>query len=418
MAPTDINLLAKRIAGEVITAGHARYDELRRIWNAMIDKRPAAIVCCSSTDDVVSTINYARERRIRVAVRCGGHSIPGHSMCDDGIVVDLGRMNRVSVDPQQRTARVQGGALLRDLDRATQEFGLATPAGAVSHTGVSGLALGGGFGHLMRKYGLTVDSILSIEIVLADGRVERTDSTHHPDLFWALRGGGGNFGVVTEFLFRTHEVGAPFVGLAIHQLDQAKPVLQRWRDVMSDSPPDELNWCSFFRWGQGLTGIPPELAAKPVLATLIEWHGSQDKGEEVVTSYLRQIGGSMQTAAVMPFVLLQQFADDISAHGNYAWTKAGFFSVISDDLIETLIEAGRRMPSWRSTLEVIPMGGAIRRTNRDATAFPHRDAAYVFNVVGLWESAADHENNIQWVRESYAAEIEASVFTLAGSDVQ
>ncbi len=394
--------LAAKVEGVVCAPGDAGYDEYRTLWNDMIDKRPGAILRCRTADDVVAGLEYAREQGIGVTAKGGGHSVPGLSLCDGGLVIDLGDMKAISVDPASGTARVEGGALLRDLDAATQEHGLATPAGAVSHTGVAGLALGGGYGHLMRKFGLTVDNMLGMDVVLADGRKLRVDAENEPDLFWALRGGGGNFGVVTEFTFKAHPVGPPLIGIAMHSLDIAAPALETWRDVMADAR-EELNWSCYLRIAEGFPDIPEELQGRPVVMSLIEWHGDHGEGGPVVDGILERIGGEMQAKMALPFVALQSFVDHIQPHGIRAWTKSGFLSVIDSDVIASLLDAAAKTPSWRSAIELQPLGSAIDRVAEDETAFPHRSARFVFNVLGVWDEPEQDADNIAWVRETYSA---------------
>ncbi|MCW3834718.1 FAD-binding oxidoreductase [Sphingomonas canadensis] len=399
----DVSKLADEVVGEVISPDHPRYDEYRRIWNAMIDRRPGAIVRVTCQADVVATINFARNAGVNVAIKGGGHSAPGHSMCDDGIVIDLALMNRVIVDPETRLVRVEGGCLLRDLDTEARKYGLAVPAGAISHTGVAGLALGGGFGNLMRKYGLTVDSMVGLDVVLADGKVVRVDAGNHEDLFWAMRGGSGNFGVVTEFTFQGHEVCDPVITILLHPLPGAKPVLEEWRALTSGGMADELNWLTYYRWAPDQPGVPAELVNKPVLMSMLQWNGDSAEGLRVHREIADRIGGHVLYHDVMPFLALQTIADELGAHGNHAWMKAGFFDEIDDGLLDALIAAGGQANGWRCAIEVLPLGGQIDRVDPALTAFSHRGSRYVFNVIGLWDDPADTDAGIRWVRNSYAA---------------
>lgn len=394
--------LGCQLVGELLLPSSPKYDEARKVWNGMIDRRPGAIARCQTSSDVAAAIRYAAEHGVEVAVRSGGHSIPGHSVCDDGLVIDLGGINAVTVDADAGTARVGGGALLRDLDEATQEFGMATPAGAVSHTGVGGLTLGGGFGHLMRKYGLTIDSLLEVEMVLADGSLVRANHDILPNLFWAVRGGGGNFGIVTEFVFRAHKISEPYIGIVIHELAAAPEALRKWHRTMSASPPDELNWCSFFRFADSIPGTPDHLKGRPVLLSLLEWHGDYSEGAPVIDKIVEDLGGAAGFTTVVPFLKLQTFIDEISEHGNQVWTKAGFFGKIDEGLIEALIASASEIESWMSTLEVLPLGGKIDAVPSEATAFPHRAARYVFNVIGIWSDPQENGKHVEWVRSAYS----------------
>lgn len=395
--------LSTVIQGDLITPGDLEYEEARKVWNGMIDRRPAAIAYCETVGDVVCSVNFARKEGISLTVRSGGHSIPGHSVIDDGLVIDLSRMNAVSIEGEGSRARVAGGALLRDLDQAAYSQKLVVPAGAVSHTGVAGLTLGGGFGHLMRAYGLTIDSLLEIEAVLADGSVVRANVEEHKDLFWAMRGGGGNFAIATEFVFQTHEMQDPYVGIVIHELPKSRAVLQRWREQMSGKTKDELNWNSFFRFADSIPNIPSQLLGKPVLVSLLEWHGEFDEGKQAIDRIVSELEGDAELCLKMPFLELQTFIDEVSHHGNRVWTKAGFFDSMNDDLIDTLIDCGSGISSDLSTLEVLPLGGRIRNVASQSTAFPHRSANFVFNLIGAWTDSAEDDLHKNWVRESYTS---------------
>ncbi len=397
----DLASLGKDLAGDIVTPDCADYDEARKVWNGMIDRRPAAIIRCKSREDVAKTIRYATSIGAEIAVRGGGHSMAGHSVCDDGLVIDLGRMNAVTVDPQARIARVGGGALLRDLDQATRPHGMAVPAGAVSHTGVGGLTLGGGFGHLMRAHGLTIDSLLEVEIVLADGSTRRANDREHPDLFWAVRGGGGNFGVVTEFVFRTHDVADPYVGIALHELDDAGVLFRRWRETMNSQAPNEFGWFMFIRYADAIPHVAAELKGRPMVLSLLQWHGDHKVGVPFVDDILKELNGAFQTTVVMPFLRLQSMIDESAVHGNQVWAKSGFFGEMSDDLIEVLIACGTEIKSPMTALEVLPLGGKIDDVRPEDTAYPYRSAPIAFNIVCIWDDPSRNEEFIKWVKRSY-----------------
>jgi FAD/FMN-containing dehydrogenase len=387
-------------SGAVIAPGDDAYDDARKLWNAMIDRRPALITRPLSTADVAAAIRHARKHSLKIAVRGGSHSVPGYSMCDDGLVIDLSGMHGVRVSPKDRRAWAQGGCLLRHLDEATLAHGLVAPAGAISHTGVAGLTLGGGFGHLMRRFGLTIDNLRSVELVTAEGEVLRVRDDSHPELFWALRGGGGNFGVATEFEFDLHPLREVYVALAIHRLDRAEHALQRWQSAMNGAP-DDFFWPMFFRIMPPLPWVPKELAGQPVALSSIEWCGDMAEGERYVRAILDDIKPEAHVALRMPFLEVQSMLDDICAHGVRSYCKAGFIRDIDAATLDVLVEHGKRSTSWRSQLEVLPMGGAIDRIANGATAFPHRGNKWVFNVVAMWDSAADDARNIAWVRDAY-----------------
>jgi FAD/FMN-containing dehydrogenase len=390
-------------AGKTVRPEDSGYDRARAIWNAMHDRRPALIARCTSPHDVAATIRYGRDHALPIAVRGGGHSLPGHSVCDGGIVVDLRTMNAVSVDPFRRRVRAGGGALLREIDRATQEHGLVVPAGTVSHTGIGGLALGGGMGRLMRRFGLTIDSLISAEVVTADSRILRASATEHTDLFWAIRGGGGNFGVVTEFELALHQLSELLILAMFHRLGDATKVLERARKTMRAKPPDELHWTSFLRKAPPLPWIPLELVGEPAIVSLIEWSGDRGVGRTLLQGLQRDLAPAVWSLDVVPYVRIQSMTDNIFAHGQRSYIKAGCVHDLADGVIDALIAHGSRAGSPASQIEVVAMGGAIRRVAPAATAFPHRGAAWLLNIPAIWETAADDESEIAWVRSAFAA---------------
>lgn len=390
-------------AGEIVRPGDSGYDRARAIWNAMHDRRPALIARCTSSHDVAAAIRYGRDHSLPIAVRGGGHSLPGHSVCDGGIVVDLRTMNSVSVDPCKQRAWVAGGALLSEVDRATQEHGLVVPAGTVSHTGIGGLALGGGVGRLMRHFGLTIDSLVSAEVVTADSGILRASATEHTDLFWAIRGGGGNFGVVTEFELALHELSELLVLATFHRLVDARTVLERARATMRANPPDELYWTSFLRKAPPLPWVPLELVGEPAIVSLIEWSGDRRQGQTLLRCLQRDLAPVVWSLDVVPYVRMQSVTDEIFAHGQRTYIKAGCVRELTDGVIDALIAHGSRSRSPASQIEVVAMGGAIGRVAPETTAFPHRDAAWLLNIPAIWETAADDTSEIAWVRSAFAA---------------
>ena len=390
-------------AGEVILPGHDGYDEARRVWNVMHDRRPAVIARCRSAADVAAAIGYARAHRLVIAVRGGGHSLPGFSTCDGGLVVDLRPMNGVSADPVARRVIAGGGALRGDLDRATQQHGLVVPAGVISHTGVAGLTLGGGVGRLMRRFGLTIDSLRSAEVVTADGQVLRAADDDHPDLFWGIRGGGGNFGVVTQFEFTLHELSELTVLACYHEMDDAHRVLGRAQQVMSGGAPDELLWTSFARKAAPLPWMPAGVVGRPGIVSVIEWSGEKDTGRQLLGDLrdeLRPVGSEL---GEVPFGHIQVEGDEFFGAGLRSYVKATFADELTPGLIDVLIDQGQRLGSEVSQIEVLSMGGAIRRVAPEATAFPHRDASWLINVPASWRAAADTQREVAWVRETFAA---------------
>ncbi len=390
--------------GTVVLPQSADYDEARAVWNAMHDRRPALIARPRTPHDVAAAITHARAHDLTVAVRCGGHSMPGHSTCDDGIVIDLRALNRVVVDPRTRRATVGGGALLGDVDRATQEHGLVLPAGVVSHTGAGGLTLGGGVGRLMRRFGLTIDSLISAEVVTADGRILRASENDHPDLFWALRGGGGNFGVVTEFEFALHELSELVILAMFHPLERSHEVVDRGRRAMATGAPDELLWTSFLRRAGNVPWIPDELVGAHGIMSLVEWSGADlDAGHEILAEIQAELTPLATDLAVIPFLTMQTITDDLFAHGLRTYIKAGFVDDLHDGLVDALLERASQIGSPISQVELLALRGAIARVPRDATAFPYRDAAWLINIPATWRDAADDDTEIAWARETYRA---------------
>ena len=389
--------------GDLITPVDEGYDSARRIWNALHDKRPALIARCRTEDDIAAAIAYAQANDLRIAVRSGGHSMPGHSTVDDGIVIDLGPMNAVEVDPQRRVAHIGGGALLGDVDRGTQAHGLVVPAGVVSHTGVGGLTLGGGVGRLMRRYGLTIDSLLAARVVTANGQRLVASADENPDLFWALRGGGGNFGVVTEFEFALHPMGEVTVLATYHSLDDARALFQRAQAEMNPGSRDELLWTSFLRKGEPAPWMREDHVGVPGVGSLIEWSGDPEEGLEVLGRLRDEIAPAASSLDVIPFLTMQTMGDVIFGHGMLSYIKATFANALSDELVDVLCERVRSVGSEITQIEVLAMGGAIARVAPDATAFPHRDAGWLINIPGSWTDPADTADEITWVRETFAA---------------
>lgn len=386
--------LAPHLTGTLLCPGDDHYDDARTIWNAMIDKRPAAIARCETTGDVVAAVNFAREHDLLVSVRGGGHNVAGNAVCDDGLMIDLSLMNKVTIDPGQQRVKVGGGCTLGDVDRATDEHGLAVPAGIVSETGVGGLALGGGVGWLVRKYGMTCDNLVSAEVVTANGKVVIASEHENADLFWGLRGGGGNFGVVTNFEFRAHAVKDVVAGMIIHPREAARDVYRFYRDFTKTAPLELTAYCAMLSLPDGT----------PVTAVLACYCGSQAESETVLKP-LREFGAPIaDMLAPMPRVELQTMFDAGFPYGNRNYWKSTFLEELTDDAIDTLVEHGNRVPSPLSaTMIEYYYGGPSSEIGETETAFSHREAQYDLGVVGQWVDAADDETNIQWVRDTYEA---------------
>jgi FAD/FMN-containing dehydrogenase len=375
--------------GQVIPPQDSAYDAARRIWNASIDRRPGLIARCAGTADVVHAVKFARANDLLVAVRGGGHNVGGRALCDDGIVIDLSAMKGVFVDARNRTARVQGGATLGDVDRETHLYDLAVPAGVVSKTGIAGLTLGGGVGWLVRKYGLTCDNLLSCEVVTAEGNVLTADHETHADLFWGLRGGGGNFGIVTSFLYRAHPVSTVLGGLLVHARDQAGRVLRHHRDFMA-SAPEELTAYA------GLISTPD---GTPAVALVVCYCGDLKEGERVLHP-LRGFGAPLLDAVQpMPFPAMQKLLDDAFPDGTYNYWKSTFINKLSDDVIDLIIEHANRPHSPLSGVVLELYGGAAGRVGPGDTAFAQRQAQYNVGIMAQWTSPAESEAHIRWTRD-------------------
>jgi FAD/FMN-containing dehydrogenase len=399
---TAIDTLGTQFAGMLVCPADAGYDEARGVWNAMIDKRPAVVAQCATVDDVIAAVAFGRDQGVPVAVRGGGHSAAGKGTCDGGIVVDLSPMKKVEVDADNRTVRAQGGVTWGEFDAATQEAGLATPGGVISTTGIAGLTLGGGFGWLTRRFGLSCDNLLSAEVVTADGRRVVASESSEPELFWGLRGGGGNFGVVTEFEYRLHEVG-PLVlgGLIGWPLDRAAEVLAFHRE-QTRAVPDELGLTAAFVTAPPLPFVPEELQFKPAIVVIMCWSGDIDEGREVVKPWL-ELGPPIQMVEAMPYTAMQTIQDDLAPPGRHSYWKSGYLAELTDDAIAAAAGVAADVPSPFSLAEIVLWGGAAGRVDADSTAFGERGARFLFNTVSMWEDPADTDANIKWARSFFDA---------------
>lgn len=400
MNASAIARFRESFSGEVVAPEDADYDAARVVWNAVIDRRPALIVRCESEDDVISALRFAREHELVVAVRSGGHSVGGFSTCDDGIVIDVSRMRGVEVDPERQVARVNGGTLLGELDREAQAFGLACPVGVVSHTGVAGLTLGGGMGRLQRKYGFTIDNLLSVEMVTADGIVIRASEDENPDLFWGMRGAGANFGVVTAFDFRLHPVG-PMVmqGWAAYPAERGHEVSARFAQVAA-SAPEELMPTLLF----GIVGPEdpwPELVGKPVAILGGLQCGAPENAERDVGP-LRADGPLADTFDAKSYLEVQSFADESMAWGKRFYMKGGFVDAITPDVVDASLDQVATAPG-ECNIGFWTQGGAIARVPDDATAFTGRGAAFWVGVEAFWEDPAQDQAFLAWGRAAWAA---------------
>jgi FAD/FMN-containing dehydrogenase len=389
--------------GELVGRDHPGYDEHRKIWNGSIDRRPALIARCAGVADVIAAVKFAREHGLPVAVRSGGHSFPGHSVADDVFVIDLGPMKGVRVDPEERTARVQAGVLLGELDRETQAFGLAAPSGIVTHTGVAGLTLGGGIGWLMRKHGLSVDRLRRADVVTADGELVQATAEENADLFWGLRGGGGNFGIVTEFEFDLVSLGPTVLAGPIFWLMEDSPeVLRFYRDWVADAP-DELMTVVVHRKAPPLPFVPEELHGKLVVMVVSCWAGDPEDGEQVIRP-MREFGNPVLDLCVpKPFLTHQAMFDPGFVPGRWYYFKSCDVGGLTDEIIDITVEHSLRIVSPLTTYPIWQMGGAVARTGEDETAFGGRSAAFTYNVGASTATAEGFDEEREWVRNYWSA---------------
>ncbi len=389
--------------GEVISRTDAGYEEHRKIWNGSIDRRPGLIARCAGVADVRTAVRFGREHGLTVAVRGGGHSFPGLSVCDDGLLIDLGPMKGVRVDPEAGTARAQAGVLLGELDRETQTFGLAVPAGIVTHTGLAGLTLGGGIGWIMRKYGLTVDNLLSVDVVTADGDFVKASENENADLFWGVRGGGGNFGIVTDFEFRLHPLGPQVMaGPVFWPMEDAPEVLRFYRDWIADCP-DELMTIVVQRRAPALPVVPPELVGKHVIAVAACYAGPVEDGERVLAPLKRFGNPVLDLCMPKPFLAHQAMFDPSFQRGWWYYVRSCDVGELTDDVIDIVAEHGRRITSPVTSIALWQMGGAVARVGEDETAFNGRQAGFTFNINGNSETADGFEAERQWARDYWSA---------------
>jgi FAD/FMN-containing dehydrogenase len=387
--------LAARFGGVLVGPEDAGYDELRRCHNGLVDKRPALLASCRGTADVVEAVRFGVAEGLEIAVRGGGHNVSGRAVCDGGLVVDLSLMRGVHVDPAARTARVQGGALWRDVNRETGLHGLAVTGGAISTTGVAGLTLGGGLGWLMGLYGLAADNLLEVEVVLATGEVVRAAPDEHPDLFWALRGGGGNFGVAASFLFRLHPLAEVVGGIIAHPIDAAGDVLRFYRDVTAEAPDDLMLFGGLVHAPDG-SGVP--------LAALVVCHaGPPEQAEKEVRPLLEFGSPAVAQVGPMPYPVMNTILDDGYPKGALSYWKSSFVRGVSDTLIDTMIDRFASSPSPMNAIILEHFHGAVTRVGSQDTAVPHRAPGYNLVMTTQWLDPATTDANIAWTRETYAA---------------
>lgn len=388
--------LRSSFKGDLLRPGDGGYEEARGIWNGMVARRPQLIARCANVDDVQKAVREASRNGILTAVRCGGHSLAGFSTCD-GLVIDLSRLRHVSVDAERRRARFAGGCLLGNVDAETQKAGLIFPSGVVSHTGAGGLVLGGGTGWLARRFGLSCDNVVGFTLVTADGSTVRANAKENTDLFWALRGGGGNFGVVTEFEVKLHPLTGVVLAEGLVPESGMRSLLEFWRDYMAEAPID-LKWNIDLRLAPEQENVPTELRGRPVAGISLVWTGNPEAAEPFLSPALAMCHPDSGSTRNISFIDLQTMADSAFPHGRRYYTKSGFFSYLNDRSVDLTLEAAAAIPSSDTQIELAYLGGAVSQVGADETAFGDRSAPFILNLLANWSEPSGDERNIAWVR--------------------
>jgi hypothetical protein len=403
MTPSSTEALAASIRGEVFRPGDGEYDQQRRVWNGSIDRHPILIVRCHGIEDVKAALRFARAHDLLTAVRGGGHSFPGLSTCDGGMVIDLGAMNGVRVDPARHSVRAQSGALLADLDRETQALGHAVPAGIVSHTGIAGLTLGGGIGWQHRKYGLTIDNLLSVDLITADGEFITASADENADLFWGVRGGGGNFGIVTSFEFRMNPIGpVVMAGPILWHVKESSKLLRFYREWVSDCP-DELMTIVVQRRVAPGPRVPPALVGERVVGVVVCYAGPVEDGETVVKPLRAFDSPLLDMCEPKPFLDQQRLFDASFRHGCHYYVRSCDVDNLNDNVVDTVADYGSRIESPLTSIAIWQMGGAVSRVGDDETAFNGRNAGFTFNINGNTETAEGFNEEREWARSYWSA---------------
>jgi FAD/FMN-containing dehydrogenase len=391
------------LRGEFIQPGDPGYDEARKVYNGMIDKRPRMIVRCADVADVISCVNFARENEVLLAVRGGGHNGAGWGVADDGLVIDLSSMRSVRVDPEERTVRVEGGARWGDVDHASHAFGLAIPTGIHSNTGVGGLTLGGGHGYLSRKYGLAIDNLLEADVVLADGRLVKASEEENEDLFWALRGGGGNFGVVTSFLFRGNPVSTVYAGPMVWELDRAEEIMRWYREFIPQAPEDLYGFFAFLVVPPGLP-FPEHLHNRNMCGVVWCYCGPLEEAEEAFRPIREEVGpAAFEFLGPMPLPVLDSLFDGLYPPGLQEYWRGDFVNELSDEAIALHIRYGSELPTPLSTMHLYPIDGAVHQVGNNDTAFSYREATWSSVYFGVDPDPANAERITEWTKEYWAA---------------
>jgi len=403
LADSTLREFAESLRGQLIRRGDAEYDGARRVYNAMIDRYPLLIARCADVADVISSVNFARDNKLLLAIRSGGHNGPGLGVCDDGLVIDLSPMKGIRIDPVARTARVETGCTLGDVDHATHVFGLATPSGIISTTGVGGITLGGGLGNLTRTAGLSIDNMLEADVVLADGRFVTANAEKNADLFWALRGGGGNFGVVTSILYRLHPIDTVYAGPMLWSIDRAEEVLRWYRDFIPQAP-ESLNGFFAFLTVPPAAPFPEELQGQVMCGVVWCYTGPLESAESMLAPARERFGGpDLDWVGPLPLPALQSMFDAVYPPGDQWYWKADFVDEIPDEAIRRHVAFARQMPTWKCTTHLYPIDGASGRVAKDATAWAYRDAKWSEVIVGVSSDPADADRITKWAREYWEA---------------
>ena len=397
-----VSELKSRVRGAIIKPGDAGYDDARKVYNAMIDRKPGLIVRCTDVGDVIASVNCARENRMLLSIRCGGHNAGGLGVCDDGLVIDLAPIKYVRIDPDARTATVGGGCVWGDVDHATHAFGLATPSGVISTTGVGGLTLGGGIGHLTRKCGLTIDNLLSADVVLADGKFVKANADENPDLFWAIRGGGGNFGVITSFTFKLHAIDVIYGGPMLYELSEAADVMKWYREFITKAPNDLNGFVVFMTVPPG-PPFPEPLHMKKMCGIVWAYAGDLTKGEEMFRPIRAFKKAALDLVGPLPHPALQSMFDALYPTGLQWYWRADFVNELSDQAIAENIRFAHTLPSMLSSMHLYPINGAAAHVSKKDTAWSYRDATWAQVIVGVDPDPANNEKIISWTKNYYDA---------------
>ena len=402
LAEEAVKAFGSQLRGDLIQPSDAPYEDARKVYNAMIDKRPALIARCANVADVINAVNFSRDNQLIVAVRGGGHNGPGLGTCDDGLVIDLSRMRGIRVDPSNQTVRVEGGCVWGDVDHATHPFGLAVPSGIVSSTGVGGLTLGGGIGSLARTYGLTIDNLLSVDMVLADGQFVTASATENADLFWAVRGGGGNFGVVTSFLFKGNPVQTVYGGPMLWPLEMAADIFHFWQDLILKAPNDVNGWFAFLTVPPG-PPFPEEYHLHKMCAILWCYPGDLAEGAAALEPIRKFSPPAIDFAGPIPWPALQSLFDPLVPPGLQWYWRADFFNHYDDKAIDLHIKYGSQMPTMLSQMHIYPINGVVQQVGSQDTAWGYRDANFAQVIVAIDPDPQNNERMAEWAKDYWLA---------------